>query len=56
LTVTAQDTATCTVEYKQSLADPVWIWLQTFTGTGIPNAITDTNSPAAARFYRARVQ
>jgi len=56
LTVTVQETATCTVEYKQSLADPVWSWLQTFTGTGIPNAITDTNSPAAARFYRARVQ
>jgi hypothetical protein len=56
LTVTAQATVTCTIEYKESPNDPVWLWLQTFSGTGGPITILDTNATAQTRFYRARVQ
>lgn len=56
LTVTAQGTTTCTVEYKDSLPDANWTWLQTFTGTGAASIVLDSNPPASARFYRARVQ
>jgi hypothetical protein len=54
--VTAQDTTTCTIEYKESLADPAWTWLSTFTGTGAPITLTDTNTPGQSRFYRAQAE
>jgi hypothetical protein len=56
LTVTAQDTTTCTIDYKDSLSDPAWMWLQTFTGSGAANTLVDTNTPTPTRFYRAQVQ
>jgi hypothetical protein len=56
LTVAAQATATCTIEYKSSLADPNWVWLETFSGTGAPSTIIDSSGTTQARFYRARVQ
>jgi hypothetical protein len=56
LTVAAQATTTCTIEYRSSLADPVWNWLHTFTGTGGPVTNADATTTAPARLYRARVQ
>jgi hypothetical protein len=56
LTVIAQATATCTIEYKASPADTNWLWLQTFSGTGTPVTLLDSNTAAQTRFYRARLQ
>jgi len=56
LTVLAQATVTCTIEYKESPTDPVWLRLQTFSGTGGSVTILDSTATAQSRFYRARVQ
>ena len=40
------------VEYKTSMSDPAWTPLQSFTGTGTMQTITDRTSVATQRFYR----
>jgi len=42
------------VEYKNSLTDPSWTPLTTFTGNGAIVPITDPGPLPATRFYRAR--
>lgn len=56
LNVAAQDTVTCTIQYKNALTDPNWLWLQTFTGTGGTIRIVDPNATRQSRFYRVGAQ
>ena len=56
VTVEAQATTSCTVEFKQTLSDAEWTWWKTVTGTGAPVTLVDSNVTSQARFYRARVQ
>ena len=44
------------VQYKERLADPVWLELSRQTGTGEPIVVNDSNPAAPSRFYRVRVE
>ena len=47
---------THTIQYKNLLADAVWLTLQTLTGAGNITNITDATASGPARFYRVASQ
>ena len=44
------------IEYKNLLADPVWLELSRQTGTGAPILVSDPSPAASSRFYRIQVE
>jgi hypothetical protein len=44
------------IQYKEHLADPVWLELSRQTGTGAPIFVNDPSPAAASRFYRIQVE
>ena len=44
------------VRYKNALADPTWLPLQTITGNGSATNITDATASGATRYYRVETQ
>ena len=44
------------IQYKEHLADPVWLELSRQTGTGAPILVSDPNPAAPSRFYRVQVE
>ena len=45
-----------TVEFKDTLDDPVWTALQTFGGTGDVFSITNFTTNSMMRFFRLRIE
>src|SRR6185436_19609701 len=56
LSVSTAAGANYALEYKNSLADPVWTIAQTRPGTGVTITLTDGMAMNPARFYRVHVQ
>jgi hypothetical protein len=55
ISFTSQIGSNYLLEYKHSLADPVWTpLLPVVPGTGGVMALQDTNPPADSRYYRVR--